>query len=271
MFKTQVWFFTAFLFYAAIVSAHHKDVVVIENSSVPASQKEALLILPGFGSKIHGVKDIKACFSNKGYDVFIPHYIGRDSLQQCVLTVNEFMLKHQLQDYKKLYVFSYIAGSWVINLWIQQHPVNNITSIVYDRSPLQERAPFVLVKDNPMIIKLLIGNIMKNFANTPYPVIANDTKQIGIIVERKATRLIRKHRKTTLSLGLVSFNIDSLHQPCDDYTYSCINHDEMYFKFEEMGPLILYFFKFGIFPKEARKEPYHYDVFDKNVLPCGSF
>ena len=73
-------------------------------------------------------------------------------------------------------MFSYIAGSWVINLWVQQHPINNIASIVYDRSPLQERAPYVLVKDNPKIIKWLAGNIMKKFSQTNTVLFQMNTK-----------------------------------------------------------------------------------------------
>lgn len=248
--------------------SHKKDVVVIENVSVPFAEKEAILILPGFGSKMHGIKDIKNYFSHKGYDVFIPHYIGRDSLQQCVITVNNFIEKYNLLHYKKLHIFSYIVGSWVINLWLQQHPINNIASIVYDRSPLQERAPYVLIKDNPIIIKLLAGNIMKQFSQTVYPSIINDGKNLGVITENKATKLIQKHKKTALSLGPVNFSKDSLHQSFDDYLYECINHDEMYYKFYKIGLEILYFFKNGNFSKNVKKEPYDYDVFNKKISDC---
>ena len=141
--------------------------------------------------------------------------------------------------------------------------INNITSIVYDRSPLQERAPYVLVEDNPMIIKLLTGRIMKNFSQTPYPPINNDSKNLGIIIENKATRLILKHKKTALSLGPIIFNKDSLKQACDDYLYEYINHDEMYYKFDKIGPEILYFFKNGVFSKDVRKSPYDFNLFEK--------
>ncbi len=256
-------------FTASVLFAHHKDVVVIENEKIPTDQKEAILILPGFGSKIHGVNDIKTYFSYKGYDLFIPHYLGRDSLQQCVATVNTFIEKHRLLNYKKLHVFSYIAGSWVLNLWLSQHPVNNITSVVYDRSPLQERAPYVLVKDNPLLIKMIAGKIMKNFSQTPYPSTANDAKHIGIIIENKATKLIIKHKHSAISLGPVSFNKDSLYQPCDDYLYECINHDEMYYQFNKIGQEILYFFKKGTFSNSASHQPYVFDVWDKRINACG--
>lgn len=250
--------------------AHKKDIVIIDNTILPLSEKEAILILPGFGSKIHGVKDITSYFSHKGYDLYIPHYIGKDSLQQCVVTLNNFLETHKLLQYKKLHVFSYIAGSWVLNLWLQQHPINNIVSIVYDRSPLQERAPYVLVKDNPVIIKLLAGSILKEFSVTPYPTIKNDAKYLGIIIETKSTKLIRKHKKRALSLGPINFTVDSLRQPCDDYLYECINHDEMYYRFEKIGAEIIYFFKNGTFSKDANKIVYDHNVFDKDIKDCGA-
>jgi len=254
---------------ATICLAHRKDIVVIDDASIPLSNKEAILILPGFNSKKHGVKDIRDYFSHKGYDVYIPHYLGRDSLQQCVNTVNDFMNEHHLSQYKKLHVFSYIAGTWILNLWLQQHPKNNIASIVYDRSPMQERVPFALVEDNPFIFKLALGNILKEFAKTPYPVIQNDSKHLGIIIENKPTKLFLKHKKSALKSGTISFNLDSLHQNCDDYFYDCINHDEMYYQFKIIGPEILYFFKNGTFSKEARKEYYDYNLYNKQIDDCG--
>lgn len=249
-------------------SAHHKDVIVIDNSSESLKEKEAILILPGFGSKVHGVKDIRNYFSHKGYDLYIPHYIGRDSLGECVITLDKFINAHQLLKYKKLHVFSYIAGSWVLNLWLQRHPVNNIASVVYDRSPWQERAPYVLIKDNPLIMKLVVGNIMKDFACTAYPEISNDAKRIGIIIENKATKLIRRHKKRALSLGRINFKTDYFEQSFDDCFYECIDHDELYYKFETIGKEIFYFFRNGHFSPEVRKEPFDFDPFDKHSVDC---
>lgn len=249
--------------------AHRKDIVVIDDTTISFSNKEAILILPGFNSKKHGVKDIRDYFSHKGYDVYIPHYLGRDSLQQCVSTVNDFMNVYHLSEYKKLHVFSYIAGTWVLNIWLQQHPQNNIVSIVYDRSPMQEKVPFALLEDNPFIFKLALGNILKEFAKTSYPSIQNDSKHLGVIVENKPTKLFLKHKKSALKSGAITFNLDSLHQNFDDYFYDCINHDEMYYQFKTIGPEILYFFKNGTFSKDARKECYDYNLYNKQIDDCG--
>lgn len=270
MLKTVV--LTGVLLFVCCINtlAHRKDIVVIDSVTVPASHKEALLILPGFGSKILGVKDIAAYFAHKGYDVFIPHYIGRDSLGQCVATLDTFVAKYQLLSYKKLHVFSYIAGSWILNRWLKKHPVNNVATIIYDRSPTQERAPYALVKDKPLLMCLFVGPIMKEFSETPYVPIDNDDKQIGIIIENKTTKLIRKHKRSALLPGPILFNKDSLKQVSDDYVYLCINHDEMYRRFDVIGEPVLFFIKHGHFPDTCSRKAVMYDIWDKRTAQCSS-
>ncbi|MFM7683988.1 MAG: hypothetical protein ACKO7P_14785, partial [Bacteroidota bacterium] len=90
--------------------------IFIESKSSSKAQREAILILPGFGSKVFGTKKIAKFFQYKGFDVYIPKYISRKSVEQSVVNVDEFILKHGLKEYKKLHVFSYIFGTWTINL-----------------------------------------------------------------------------------------------------------------------------------------------------------
>ena len=146
-------------------SAQHQFVSIPD--SIPKSQKEAILILPGFGSKVYGVKKIAAYFKKSGYDLFIPKYISRKSLEKSVETLNHFILKHGLKAYKKIHVLAYIFGSWTINSWVDKYGACNISTIIYDRSPLQERAPAALIEDSPILSKILFGNAMKDFCETP--------------------------------------------------------------------------------------------------------
>jgi hypothetical protein len=118
--------------------------IFIESSSILKTEREAILILPGFGSKIFGTKKIAKFFKHKGYDIYIPKYISRKSVEKSVENVDRFISKHGLKDYKKLHIFSYIFGTWTINLWINKNGKCNISTIVFDRSPLQERAPAAL-------------------------------------------------------------------------------------------------------------------------------
>jgi hypothetical protein len=253
--------FAALLWAPGLLSG--RDVVVIQHPEIPPAEKEAILILPGFGSKIHGSKAQKRYFSKTGYDVFIPDYISRKSIEKSVAYVDRFMQKHQLGAYKKVHVFAYIVGSWTINFWLQQHPDHHIASIVYDRSPLQERAPYALVKDSPFLIRLLAGPIMEEFSRTRYPVLPGAGIQIGIVVESKATKLIRRHKKTALGMGPVRWDLEALEQDHDDAMYTWLNHDDMYERFDIIGPEILHFFSTGKFTPQARRVPYTDDPFEK--------
>lgn len=238
-----------------------KERIFIADASKPIAEREAILILPGFGSKLHGSKAQADFFFNKGVDVFIPDYIARKSIKKCVSNVDEFITKHNLMAYKKIHVFCYIAGAWTLNQWINEHPKNNIASIVSDRSPLQERAPYALVKDIPLIIRIATGKIMKEFSVTPYTPIQKGEMNIGIIIESKATKMIKKHKKSAISLGPVLWDVASLKQEHSDFYYTWLDHDGMYTRFDILGNEILYFFKNGKFTQEAKREMFIEDPF----------
>ena len=165
----------------------------------------------GFGAKIQGTKKIADFFFNKGYDVFIPDYISRKSISNSVSHLDKFILKHNLKAYKNIHFFSYIIGSWTLNNWINTHPKNNIKTIIYDRSPLQERAPYALIKDYKFIMSIVSGPIMKEFSETPYPPILTDNISIGLMIESKPTKLLIKHKKSALSLGPINWDVKNLH------------------------------------------------------------
>jgi hypothetical protein len=237
--------------------------IFIESSSISKAEREAILILPGFGSKVFGTKKIAKFFKNKGYDVYIPKYISRKSVEQSVENVDRFVLKYDLKEYKKLHVFSYIFGTWTINLWIKEHGKCNISTMVFDRSPLQERAPEALIKDSPILAKVLFGDVMSDFCNTAYIPI-NDTAILkGIFIETYATRLINKHKKTALKNGPVTFNVQALNQPYTDFCYIPLNHDEMYQQIDVFGKEVLNFIKDGSFSTKIKQNSFLENPFVK--------
>jgi hypothetical protein len=233
-----------------------RDHIVVEHPETPKSEKEALLILVGFGSKTHNVKHIARYFSNKGYDLYQPDYISRKSIAKGVDNVDRFVAKHDLRSYKKVHVFCYIIGGWTFNTWYAKKPLPNIASVIYDRSPLQERAPYALMKDIPVLIRLLAGNVMKEFSETPYPQVVNPPFKTGILIETIPTKLISKHRKTAAQLGPVNWTVESLKQSCTDYCYVPLNHDDFYTTFELTGTRIFEFIREGKFAADAdRNQP----------------
>lgn len=238
-----------------------KERIFINTNSKKISEREAILILPGFGSKVHGTKKIAEYFFNKNYDVFIPDYLSRNSIANCVENLNEFYIERNLKEYKKIHVFSYIVGSWTLNYWLLNYPQVKIHSIVYDRSPLQERAPYALVKDIPFLIRIISGKIMREFSETPYPPIEKSEINIGLLIESEATKLVYKHKKSVFSLGEIKWEVDSLNQKFDDFHYIWNNHDELYLNMSDFAEEIFYFFKNGKFTDQAKREKFQEDPF----------
>jgi hypothetical protein len=241
------------------------DIVVLEkNNTLPIEQREALLILPGFGSMYHSLKEQRKAFSNKGYDLFIPDYIAKGSIEQCAANVEEFIQKHHLDKYKKLYVFSYIIGSWTLNALIEKYSLRNIAGIIYDRSPLQERAPAILVKKHPVLSKIVFGKLIKELAQTPYKGIPNGPVLIGEFIESKATKLVRKNRKEAEAMGPVNWSPSALQQDYDDFAYLWQDHDQMYTRFDVTAPEVLLFFKTGKFSPGIARVPLARNPFEKS-------
>lgn len=230
---------------------------------IDKSNKEALLILPGFGDKRKRRKKQRAFFQQLNYDLFIADFHSRKSMNLTVKNLEAYFEANELKGYKKIHVFSYILGSWTINEFIKKNGRQNICTIIYDRSPLQERAPRIVVDKLALMGKIKKGKVLKEFSQTPYPILKNDSIRIGIIVESKATRLVRIYKKTALSYGPISWNPSDLNQSYDDLFYTPLNHDQMYTRFDVIGDELIHFLEYGKFSNLARREPFEWDVFEK--------
>ena len=240
-----------------------KDVIVIHKPSVSLSEKEAILILPGLGDSKKGREKQLEFFGQLEYDLYIPNFIDRKSVDASLKKFKTFYHTHNLNQYKKIHVFSYILGTWVINKFILENGVLNISSIVYDRSPLQERAPIVLVENIPFIARLVKGKIVEDISKIDYPKIPKSAIKIGLLVESKATKLITRFKKETIQKGDVHWNNYDFNQERDDLIFTPLNHDQMYLHFEVIGQDILSFFKNGHFLLSSQRDWYGWDPFLK--------
>lgn len=205
------------------------------------AHKEAIVILTGFGSKYHSLRAIKKQFSVYDYDVFVPRYISRQSIDQTISNFADFWKNEKLDNYDSVHVFAYIVGSWTINSWIAANGPANIATVVYDRSTLQERAPFVLVKDMKLVNFLLFGPVMQDLINTPYPALANSAIEKGILLESYATNTVRKHQETAAAPGPYCWDISCFGQTNTDFRYVPMNHDQMYTHPEVFHEAVIYF------------------------------
>ena len=80
-------------------------------------------------------KETKKFFENKGYDLFIPEYIERESINKSIKTFSIFYENQELYNYKEVKFLCYIIGGYVLNKYIEKNGKGNISTIIYDRSP----------------------------------------------------------------------------------------------------------------------------------------
>lgn len=240
-----------------------KEVKLIYNPNLSKDKKEAILILPGFGDSNRGRRHQLRYFKDKGYDLYIPDFIDRNTVEQSMENLNLYYAENELFKYKKVHVFSYIMGAWAVNAFINKYGKHNIATIVYDRSPLQERAPRVAHEKIRLIGRIALGKILEDMSKTKYPPINELGIRIGIIVESKATPLIRFFKKTAMSYGPIDWNDIDFQQNPDDLIYTYLNHDQMYIRFDVIGADIVNFIQTGKFLESSRRHPYDWDVFTK--------
>lgn len=241
----------------------NRDVVVIHQPEKPRSEKQAILLIPGLDETNKGRKAMEAYFSALEYDLFIPDYVDEDSFEGSVANFKHFFEQQNLSEYQSIHVVSYILGSWVLNRYISDAGPGNIKTIVYDRSPLQERAALIATENIPLLARIAIGDVVEDFSRLPYTPIDQGDIHIGILVESKATPLIRFFKKKTLEKGEIQWTDLDLRQSHDDRIFIPLNHEEMYFEFELLGPEILYFIKHSTFTSSAQRTWYNWDPFEK--------
>ena len=200
-------------------------------------------------------------FDTAGYDLFIPEYIDPGSFENSLANFRFFAHENQFQEYGELYFLSYIMGTWVLNRYLNEVHPDNVKAIVYDRSPLQERAPKVAAQNIPFLTRIVVGPVVEDLSREPYLPYENDSVSKGILLEGRATSLIRFFRKKTMDMGPIDWTEPDLHQTRNDLIYIPLNHDQMYDHFEVIGADILYFFKHHSFTSDARRTWYEWDPF----------
>lgn len=249
----MVKFLFAIVFCAALLPIVAKDVVVIDKTK-PLSEKSVILIIPGFGSINHGVKNIKNYYAHRGFDILIPDFISRKGIDECVQNLDEFVVNYQLKEYQNVHVLCYIIGGWTFNEWYSPNKLENLRNVIYDRSPLQERAPCVLISDAPVLWKLIVGKVLAEMCETPYkPIEYNETVNVGLLIETIPTKLISKRKKTASSYGPIDWSVEGLQQEHDDFQFIELNHDDLYEDFDEAGSAVFYFFEHGKFAPNANR------------------
>ena len=218
--------------------------------------RDALLILPGLGYSRAGeraLRSLEPSLAGEGIDLFVPAYITRSGIADSRTKLQRFIRDHRLHQYDRLHVFAFLAGAWTLNPLVAIEPLPNLTTVVYDRSPYQERAPRIAVEKLRLLAWLRYGSPVFDVARTPYPPLARPGVNVALVVETKPTSFIKQHETIARGYGPFRFQCDMFLQSYQDCLYVDMNHDELYVRFAEIWPELVAFIRTGRFTNAANR------------------
>ena len=133
--------------------------------------------------------------------------MDKRSIDLTVSTFSSFYDKNNLDEYKEVKFLCYIIGGHVLNQYIERNGKGKITTIIYDRSPTQERAPRVAAEKLQFISQILYGKVLADFSKQKLtPLSDPNGLAVGVIIENKATKLMRFFKKTSDRYGNYNYN-----------------------------------------------------------------
>jgi hypothetical protein len=232
---------------------------IVKPSTSPAKPAaDAVLVLPGFGYGGDGeaaLRSLAPVMAREGMDLYAPTYISRGGIVDSRAKLQRFIRDQRLERYQRLHVFAFIAGGWTLNPLVEMDPLPNLATVVYDRSPYQERAPRIADDELHFLTWVRFGRPVFDLARTPYVPLSDPGVKVGLVVETTPTTFVKKHEKAARSYGPFRFECDAFMQRHDDCIYVPLNHDELYVRFADVWPELLAFIRSGRFTSAATRTP----------------
>jgi len=242
----------------------------IRPALTPTPRSEALLILPGFGYGRGAEQKLRALAPEvgaAGFDLYVPSYISRRGLDRSRERLGDFIREQRLERYHRLHVFAFIAGGWSFNPLAGQRGLPNLATVVYDRSPLQERAARIATDHLHFLTWVRYGTPVFDLARTPYPPMAASGVRVALLIETRPTTFISKRAAAARQYGPFRFDCDSFAQTHDDCAFIAKNHDQMYQQFSDVLPEVLTFIRTGRFSSAAVRQPPAFDPLAEDLAP----
>jgi hypothetical protein len=190
-----------------------------------------------------------------GFDLYLPTYVSRGGLRESRARLTDFIRRERLDRYDRVHVFAFIAGGWTFNPLVTRELLPNLATVVYDRSPYQERAPRVARDELRVLTWMRYGAVVFDVARTPYEPLAVPNVRVGLLVETTPTAFIRRHADAARRHGPFDFACTAFAQPYDDCAYVALSHDELYARFADVWPEVRAFIRMGRFTASADRTP----------------
>jgi hypothetical protein len=219
---------------------------------------DALLVLPGLGYDGGGERVFRALapsMTAAGVDLYLPTCISRSGLDGSRACLQRFVRENRLARYERVHVFAFLAGGWAFNPLAEAGALPNLSTVVYDRSPYQERAPGIAREALPLLAWLRYGRVVFDLARTPYAPLTAPGVRVGLMIETQPTAFIRRFATAADRRGPYRFGCDAFGQPYDDCLYMAMSHDELYGRFAELWPEVRSFILTGHFTAGAGRMP----------------
>jgi hypothetical protein len=230
----------------------------IRTSGLPSKGRDAFLILPGFGygrAAETTLRSLTSSMAVEGLDLYVPAYVARSGLSGSRAKLQRFIRDRRLDQYERVHVFAFIAGAWTFNPMVENEGLPNLATVIYDRSPLQERAPRIAADKLRFLAWVRYGCTVFDVATTPYTPLTSAKVKVGLMIETAPTSFIRRFEKAARGYGPFRFECDAFAQRHDDCIYVPINHNELYERFPEVWPELLAFIRTGRFSGGANRTP----------------
>jgi hypothetical protein len=217
---------------------------------------DALLVLPGFGynrAAQEALQRLAPSIAAEGIDLYVPRFVSRAGLAESREGLRRFAVANRLERYERIHVFAFIAGGWALNPLVGTKALPHLSTVVYDRSPYQERAPRIALDRLPWLAWLKYGPVVFDIARTPYMTVERPGVRVGLVVETKPTPFIRRFASSARRYGPFEFACDAFRQPYDDCLYAALDHEQLYTRFSDVWPEVLAFIRGGHFSESARR------------------
>jgi hypothetical protein len=246
---------------ASSLACAHAIVRPTVTPSKPAA--DAMLVLPGFGygrAGEHAFRSLAPSIAAEGMDLYLPTYVSREGLAESRERLRRFVRESRLDRYERVHVFAFLAGGWTFNPLVDADTLPNLSTVVYDRSPYQERAPRIALEKLRLLTWLKYGSVVFDLARTPYPAITAPGVRVGLLIETMPTSFIRRFATSAKRQGPYHFECDAFRQRYDDCLYVAMDHNDLYTRFAEVWPDVRSFFRGGRFTPAANRRPPGADV-----------
>ncbi len=229
--------------------------VVIRDPGRPPEEKEAVVFLVGLRNPTGGFEIMRSYFSAiAGYDFFVPDYISRSSVAGCRDLAEAFLRDHELRRYRRVHVLASILGGYCLNAILADAPWPNLASVVYLRSPLQERVPAIVSRERPLFVRFFFGTVVRDLASKPYPEMPPGAFKRGLLIESKPTPYVASHPKEVLAGGAIDWSMDPYPGGWRDAAYLNAHHDEIYTDPGLLWTPFVSFITRGEFPRDTPRE-----------------